>query len=56
MKCKPMHALRAAGIHAVALHNHMIAESPPYDFLQHWGNGAQEDPARGIRSALDVQH
>ncbi|HEX6260770.1 MAG TPA: DUF1259 domain-containing protein [Woeseiaceae bacterium] len=49
-----MHALRAAGIHIVALHNHMIGEEPPYYFLHYWGNGDTIDLARGLRSALDV--
>lgn len=50
-----MHALRAADIHIVALHNHMIGESPPYYFLHYWGNGDPVDLARGLRSALDTQ-
>jgi len=49
-----MHALRAAGIHIVALHNHMIGEEPPYYFLHYWGNGDTVDLARRLRSALDV--
>jgi hypothetical protein len=50
-----MHALRAAGIHVVALHNHMIGESPPFYFLHYWGNGAPQELARGLRAALDLQ-
>jgi len=49
-----MHALRDAGIHIVALHNHMIGEEPPYYFLHYWGNGDTVDLARGLRNALDV--
>jgi len=49
-----MHALRAAGIHIVALHNHMIGEEPSYYFLHYWGNGDTVDLARGLRSALDI--
>lgn len=49
-----MHALRAAGIHIVALHNHMIGEEPPYYFLHYWGNGDTADLARGLRRALDL--
>lgn len=50
-----MRALRSAGIHIVALHNHMIAESPGYYFLHYWGNGNPRELARGIRKALDTQ-
>jgi hypothetical protein len=49
-----MHALREAGIHIVALHNHMIGEEPPYYFLHYWGNGNTVDLARGLRNALDA--
>jgi hypothetical protein len=49
-----MHALRDAGIHIVALHNHMVGEQPPYYFLHYWGNGDTERLARGLRNALDV--
>lgn len=50
-----MHALRDAGIHIVALHNHMVGETPSYYFLHYWGNGNPESLAKGIRAALDVQ-
>lgn len=50
-----MHALRRAGIHIVAFHNHMVNETPPYYFLHYWGNGDPATLARGVRSALDVQ-
>ncbi|MBA2409941.1 MAG: DUF1259 domain-containing protein [Gammaproteobacteria bacterium] len=50
-----MHALRKAGIHIVALHNHMIGEAPPYFFLHYWGKGHPEALARGVRDALDSQ-
>ena len=50
-----MHALRDAGIHIVALHNHMIGETPPYYFLHYWGNGDPEVLARGLHAALEVQ-
>ena len=50
-----MRALRDAGIHIVALHNHMIGESPAYYFLHYWGNGDPKELARGIRKALDIQ-
>jgi len=48
-----MRALREAGIHIVALHNHMLDEKPPYYFLHYWGKGNAADLARGLRSTLD---
>lgn len=50
-----MRALRRAGIHIVALHNHMVGETPPYYFLHYWGKGDPEALARGVRSALNAQ-
>lgn len=50
-----MHALRDAGIHIVALHNHMIGETPPYYFLHYWGKGDPRELAVGIKAALDTQ-
>lgn len=50
-----MHALRDAGIHIVALHNHMIGETPPYYFLHYWGKGEPQQLAQGVRAALDTQ-
>lgn len=50
-----MHALRDAGIHIVALHNHMIGDQPAYYFLHYWGKGDPEQLARGLRKALDRQ-
>ena len=48
-------ALRGAGINIVALHNHMIMESPRMMFLHFWGIGSTADLARGLKSALDKQ-
>lgn len=48
-------ALRKAGIHVVALHNHMLDEEPRFFFLHYWGKGPVVDLARGVRSALDAQ-
>ena len=50
-----LRALRDAGIHVVALHNHMIGEEPAYYFTHFWGKGPAEELARGFRSALDAQ-
>ncbi|HEY2624654.1 MAG TPA: DUF1259 domain-containing protein, partial [Dyella sp.] len=48
-------ALRHAGIHVVALHNHMIGESPNFYFTHFWGKGKATDLAQGFRGALDAQ-
>ncbi len=48
-------ALRSAGINIVALHNHMIGDSPRMMFLHFWGIGSTADLAKGLKAALDVQ-
>jgi hypothetical protein len=50
-----LRALRKAGIHIVALHNHMIGEQPPFYFTHFWGKGPAEKLAEGVKSALDPQ-
>src|SRR5947199_2368819 len=50
-----LRALRKAGIHVVALHNHMVGERPAFYFTHFWGKGKAAELARGIRSALDAQ-
>ncbi len=45
-------ALRAAGIHVVALHNHMLDDEPRFFFLHYWGKGAAAELAQGVRAAL----
>jgi Domain of Unknown Function (DUF1259) len=50
-----LHALREAGIHIVALHNHMIGTQPDFYFTHFWGKGKAADLARGFRAALDAQ-
>ncbi len=50
-----LRALRKAGIHVVALHNHMVGEQPAYYFTHFWGKGKAQDLARGLKSALDAQ-
>jgi hypothetical protein len=50
-----LRALRHAGIHIVALHNHMIGEKPSFFFLHFWGKGPTNQLARGIKGALDAQ-
>ncbi len=48
-------ALRGAGISIVAIHQHMIGESPRIIFLHYWGVGSTMDLAKGLRAALDTQ-
>jgi len=50
-----LRALRKAGIHIVALHNHMIGEKPAFYFTHFWGKGSTQDLANGLKSALEVQ-
>ena len=50
-----LRALRAAGLHVVALHNHMTGETPAYYFVHFWGKGPALELARGFRSVLDSQ-
>ncbi len=50
-----LRALRKAGIHVVALHNHMIGEQPAFYFTHFWGKGPAADLAKGLKSALDAQ-
>ncbi|MBI1914444.1 MAG: DUF1259 domain-containing protein [Planctomycetes bacterium] len=50
-----LRALRKAGLHVVALHNHMIGEHPAFYFTHFWGKGKAEELARGIKAALDAQ-
>lgn len=45
--------LRAAGIHVVAIHNHMVGEEPRIVFLHYWGVGSAASLAKGVRAALD---
>jgi hypothetical protein len=48
-------ALRGAGINIVAIHNHMIEESPRTVFLHYWGVGPTRDLAQGLKTALATQ-
>jgi hypothetical protein len=49
-------ALRGAGINIVAIHQHMIGETPRIIFLHYWGVGSTESLAKGLRAALDRTH
>jgi hypothetical protein len=48
-------ALRRAGIRIVAIHNHMIGETPRVIFLHYWGMGSTKSLAEGLKAALDTQ-
>jgi hypothetical protein len=48
-------ALRDSRIHIVALHHHMIEESPRTVFLHYWGVGPTRELATGLKAALDTQ-
>lgn len=45
--------LRKAGIEVVALHHHMIGETPRMTFLHYYGSGPALTLAQGFRAALD---
>ena len=46
-------ALRAGGIHVVAIHQHMTQEQPRMMFLHYWGIGPTTELAATLRRALD---
>jgi hypothetical protein len=48
-------ALRGARINIVAIHNHMIEESPRTVFLHYWGVGPTRELAQGLKAALETQ-
>ncbi len=48
-------AMRAAKINIVAIHNHMMGETPRIVFLHYWAIGAATDLANELKTALDAQ-
>ena len=50
-----LRSLRGAGINIVAIHHHMMHETPRYVFLHYWGRGKAMDLAKAIRSARGEQ-
>jgi hypothetical protein len=48
-------SLRASGINIVAIHSHMIEETPRMIFLHYWGRGKAVDLAKAVKAALDTQ-
>jgi rhodanese-related sulfurtransferase len=47
--------LRSGGINVVAIHHHMVGESPRYIFLHYWGRGKAVDLATTIKLARGEQ-
>ena len=47
-------SLRKSGINIVAIHHHMVGETPRTIFLHYWGRGVAEDLARAVKDALAV--
>lgn len=50
-----LRALRSAEINIVAIHQHMVEESPRTVFLHYWGVGSTRALAMGLKAALDTQ-
>ena len=47
--------LRANDINVVAIHNHMMGDTPRVVFLHYWAIGSTEKLAKGLKAALDTQ-
>src|SRR5262249_43092148 len=50
-----LRAPRRANINVIAIHHHMVGESPRMLFLHYWGAGRVPDLASGLKSALEAQ-
>jgi hypothetical protein len=48
-------SMRAHGINIVAIHQHMVDETPRIMFLHYWGKGRASELAVAVRQALDSQ-
>jgi hypothetical protein len=48
-------SLRESGVNIVAIHHHMIEESPRMLFLHYWGRGPVTQLAKAVKDALSVQ-
>ena len=46
-------ALIENGFEVVAVHNHMVHETPKVFFLHYWGTGSATQLAKGLKTALD---
>lgn len=47
-------ALRAGGIDVVAIHHHMVGETPRVLFVHYWGRGPALGLARTVKAALEL--
>ena len=47
--------LRADGIDIVAIHHHMVGETPRILFLHYWGRGKAVDLSTTVRKSLDLR-
>jgi hypothetical protein len=47
-------SLRGSGVHIVAIHHHMVGESPRILFLHYWGRGAVATLAASVKKAIDL--
>ena len=45
-------SLRKSGINIVAIHHHMVGETPRTVFLHYWGRGPASELAQAVKSAL----
>lgn len=48
-------SLRSSGINIVAIHNHMVGETPRMLFLHYWGRGDTKKLANAVKTALSEQ-
>jgi Domain of Unknown Function (DUF1259) len=48
-------ALRGGGINIVAIHHHMVEETPRTLFLHYWGRGRAVELGRTLKAALSAQ-
>jgi hypothetical protein len=47
--------LRKGAINIVAIHHHMVEETPRTLFLHYWGRGKAADLSRVLKAALATQ-
>jgi len=50
-----LRAMRKAGLHVVALHNHMVGEKPAYYFVHFWATGSVKELSASFKSVLEAQ-
>lgn len=51
-----LRSLRGHGINVVAIHNHMVGETPRIMFLHYWGVGSTTQLAGALKAALEKTH